>query len=259
VFELYKFNEAEIIAAGLMLIRIATFMAIMPLFGTRVVPQPAKILLSMVMTLVLFPVLKNTMNVPAFWDESLILCVLREAFIGIFLGFLTRMIFMSVEVAGQLVGISMGFSTITLINPAFGDSAGVMEQFESILATLLFLAINGHHLFFEAIFQSFKLAPVGVLTMNPQALASLTVFAQEVFVIGVKLAGPMIAVILFLNVALGIVGRAVPQINVFVISFPVNILVGLFVFMVSIPLMLTVMESDFMQLGGQMFAFLKGF
>jgi len=74
-----------------------------------------------------------------------------------------------------------------------------------------------------------------------------------------KLAGPMIAVVLFLNIALGVIGRAVPQINVFVISFPVNILVGLFIFMVSIPLLLTVVESDYISLGQQVMGFVKGF
>ena len=95
--------------------------------------------------------------------------------------------------------------------------------------------------------------------IDTKALASVTVLTQQVFVIGIKLAGPMIAVILFLNIALGMVGRAVPQINVFVISFPVNILVGLFVFSVSIPLLLTVLESDFMTIGAEMFKFLKAF
>src|SRR5438270_466000 len=100
---------------------------------------------------------------------------------------------------------------------------------------------------------------MGALTMNPKALASMTTLVAEVFMIGVKLAGPMIAVILFLNISLGIVGRAVPQINVFVISFPVNILVGLFVFMMSIPLLLAVMEADFGHVGAEIFTFLKGF
>jgi len=263
VFEIYHFSEAEIICFALMLLRISACMVVLPIFGSNLIPPPVKILLSLVTCFVLFPVLKTSAVLPTtsleVWKDSLILLALREVFVGVFMGFLARFLFIGVEVAGQILSFSLGYSTVQLLNPAFGDSGTMMDEFETLLATLLFLAINGHHIFFEAIYRSFQLAPVGVLSFNVKGLAALTFMSQEVFTVGVKLAGPMIAVILFLNIALGIVGRAVPQINVFVISFPVNILVGLFVFMVSIPLLLTVMDSDFTRMGAEIFQFLKGF
>jgi flagellar biosynthetic protein FliR len=175
------------------------------------------------------------------------------------MGFLARMILMTAEIAGQILSFSMGLSAAQLVNPAFGESSSIMEQFEVVLATLLFLAINGHHMFFEALYRSFELAPLGAMGIKPEAINSVQLMASEIFGIGIKMAGPMIAVVLFLNIALGVIGRAVPQINVFVISFPVNILVGLFILMVSIPLLLTVMEADFASLGAQMMTFVKGF
>lgn len=258
-FEVYHLNEAEVIAFGLMLVRISSCIVLMPIFGSQLVPAQAKILLSLVITLLLYPVAKHTVVLPPEWRDEIVLLVLREGFVGVFLGFLTRFIFMGVEVAGQILSLTMGLSAMQLLNPAFNDSSTIMEQLEAVLATLLFLAINGHHFLFEALFRSLQIAPVGVLSMSHEALGATTGLVQDVFIIGIKLAGPMIAVTLFLNIALGIVGRAVPQINVFIISFPVNILVGLFVFMVSIPLLLSVFENDFGDIGTRIFVFLKGF
>jgi len=259
VFEIYHFNETDILSFALMMVRVSSCLVLMPIFGSRLIPPPAKILLSLVVSMVLFPVMKHNFVTPASWSDDMILLVMREAFLGLFMGFLTRLLFLGVEVAGQILSFTMGFSAVSLLNPTFGEQNTLMEQFETTLATLLFLAINGHHMLFEAIYRSFELAPLGVLSVNVKAFASVTLLVSEIFTIGVKLAGPMIAVILFLNIALGIVGRAVPQINVFVISFPVNILVGLFVFMVSIPLLLTVFETDAVHIGGEILTFIKDF
>jgi flagellar biosynthetic protein FliR len=249
MFEIYKFGEAEIILFALIFMRVSTMLVTMPVIGGRSIPNIAKVLLSFSVSLVLIPFVKTTGPQSLSWKADLLILFGREALVGLFMGFLARVMFMTVEIAGQILSFSMGLSAAQLVNPNFGESSSVMEQFETVLGTLIFLVINGHHMFFEALYRSFQLAPVGLLTLNVGTLGSVTTMAQDAFSIAIKLAGPMIAVILFLNVALGIVGRAVPQINVFVISFPVNILVGLFIFMVSIPLLLTVMESDFVVLG----------
>jgi flagellar biosynthetic protein FliR len=259
MLEVYHFNEAEIILFALALVRVSAMFVTMPIVGVKLVPGPVKILLSIAVVFVLFPFLHSVTTLPGGWKDILISLIVREAFLGVFMGFLCRMIFMSVEIAGQILSFTVGLSAAQLVNPSFGESSSVMEQFETVLATLLFLAINGHHMFFEALYRSFELAPLGVLSVKAESMKSVLLMTKEIFEIGVKLAGPMIAVILFLNIAMGVVGRAVPQINVFVISFPVNILVGLFIFMVSIPLLLTVMESDFTNLGTQVMGFVKGF
>jgi len=259
VFEVYRFGEVEIITFALILVRISSMLVTMPIVGTRTVPNQVKILLSVSIAFVLFPFLRTHSSLELAWKDHLILLIMREAFLGVFMGFLCRMIFMSVEMAGQILSFSIGLSAAQLVNPSFGESSSVMEQFEIVLGTLIFLGINGHHVFFEALFRSFQLAPVGIMAFKVEAINSVTLMAQEVIGLAVKLAGPMIAVVLFLNIALGVIGRAVPQINVFVISFPVNILVGLFIFMVSIPLLLTVVESDYINLGQQVMGFIKGF
>lgn len=259
MFEIYKFSEHELVLFSLMLIRISACLVAMPLFSATTIPAQVKILLSLMLTFVVFMSQKQQMAILSFQMEDLILLSAREAFIGTFIGFLARGIFWAVQVAGQILGFSMGFSSAQIFNPALGGTGTMLEEFQNILAILLFLVINGHHWLIEGIVQSFQLAPLAKLGINPEVLLGIGGYIQQVFTIGIKLSGPIIAVVLFLNMAMGVIGRAVPQINVFIVSFPVNILIGMFVFMFSIPLVLTVMQNDFEHLTVQVFKFIKAF
>ena len=258
MFEVYKLGEKEVILFALTLVRISSCMVALPIFGARTIPAVTKILLSLAITFVLFPVIKLPMIADG-WSQQFMFFILRETVLGLFMGFLARIIFIGAEVAGQMLSFTMGFNAAQVMNPTFGESSSLIEQFQNLLATLLFLTINGHHIFLEALYASFELAPLGKIGINPMAMASITTMVQETFVIGIKMAGPMIAVMLFLNIAMGVIGRAVPQVNVFVTSFPINILVGLTVLMVSIPLLLTILETDFLHMGSQIFVFIKNF
>ena len=259
MFEIYQFSEKEIIFFGLVLIRISACIVSMPIFGSRDIPAPVKVLLCLLMTFLIFASHRVQLIQTPLQTDDLIALGAREGFIGVLIGFLCRGIFWGVQIAGQILGFSMGLSAAQIFNPAMGESGTMIEEFQTILAMLLFLAINGHHWILEALSQSIRLAPIGVLGMKTQPLLGIGHFVQNVFEIGIKISGPMMAVIIFLNIAMGVIGRAVPQINVFIISFPVNILVGLFVFMVTIPLILSVLENDFSKLTLDIFKFIKAF
>ncbi|MCC6276700.1 MAG: flagellar biosynthetic protein FliR [Oligoflexia bacterium] len=259
MFEVYRLSETEIMFFALVLIRVTSCLVALPIYGTRTIPAPAKVLLGLAVVFVLFPVVRPQLPVGSEWTENIVLLSAREAFIGLLMGFVARMIFFAVEVAGQIVGFSMGLSAAQLVNPAFGESSSVVEQFKGIMAILLFLAINGHHLYFEAMYQSFQLAPAGQMRFGALAMASLSGLLSETFQIAMKLAGPMTIIMVLLNLAVGVIGKFVPQINVFVVSFSVSILGGLFVFAVSLPLILHVLETDMFQMTSHMFEFVKGF
>ncbi len=260
MFEIYKFSETEFIAFALMLVRISACLVTMPIFGNRDIPAHVKVLFSLLITMILFSSARaHILATTHIESQDLILLTLREAFLGTLIGFLCRGIFWAVQMAGQLLGFSIGFSAAQAFNPALGDTGTMIEQFQSILAMLLFLGINGHHWMIRAIAQSFELVPLSLTTIKTETIYGLGNYIQTISEIAVKLSAPMMAVIIFLNGAMGIVGRAVPQINTFVTSFPVNILVGLFVFMVSIPLLLTVMENDFARMTVIVFQFIKAF
>ena len=147
-----------------------------------------------------------------------------------------RMFFYAVSIMGEIVSVSMGLASAQLYNPAMGSQSNVIEQFQLVLATLFFLALNGHHIFIAGLASSFDLVPVASIGVNYKAFAGIAVMVQDVFLMGLKMSAPVLIAVLLANVVMGIVGRAVPQINVLVTGLPVTIMLGLGVLIVITPL-----------------------
>ena len=256
---IYNFSELEILAFFLVLIRISGFIVTWPVFGVNLIPSPAKILLGLAISILIFPVIK--------WDgvsgqlDSLVIVWLavRELFIGLVTGFLARMFFYVFNIFGEIVSVSMGIASAQLFNPALDSRATAMEQFQVALATLFFLAINGHHLFLSGIIDTFRLIPLDPGGLDLMALKSMGVIVQDVMIIGVQLSAPVLISILFMNLSMAVIGRAVPQINVLITSLPVNILVGFVVLIVTVPIVIWQM-NDIMELTTtRLFQILRGF
>jgi flagellar biosynthetic protein FliR len=257
--EIYRFSEVEIIAFFLVLLRISAFIVSWPVFGTPTIPNVIKILFGLSVGLVIFPVI-NYGAVRADFDSfNLIALSVKEVFIGVSLGYLARMFFFSVSIAGEVAATSIGLASAQLFNPQIGAQSTSIEQFKVILASLFYLGIQGHHLFISALVDSYNIVPVGHLGLSFAGFAKMGQFAQEIMEIGVKMCAPVMVAILFMNVAMAVIGRAVPQINVLVTSLPVNILVGLFILILSLPLFLWQMNGliDFSAM--RMFQLLKAY
>ena len=238
---IYQFSEIEIITFSLVLLRMSAFIVSWPVFSGTSVPQPLKILMALVIALLVFPVL-NTANINAeVLNQQLIWLAVREVFVGVVLGYLCRFFFFVISVAGQLISTSIGLANAQILNPALGTTGSPVEQFQVALATLFFLAINGHHLFLGGLVESFELVPLSVAGLNIQVFSQAGGMVQEIVVMGIKISAPVMVAIFFMNLAMGIVGRAVPQINVLITSLPVNILVGFLVMIVSVPLFIVEM------------------
>jgi flagellar biosynthetic protein FliR len=175
------------------------------------------------------------------------------------LGFLGRFFFFTLNVAGEIITISMGISSAQLFNPAVGGQTTATTQFFVGLATLFFLAIQGHHLFLSALYQSFELVPIYKSEISLLTFKNFAEVVQDVSVMGLKMASPVMIAILIVNIVMALVGRAVPQINVLITSLPVNILVGFVVMIVAMPLFLYQMNS-FLELSAtKMFQILREF
>lgn len=259
MFEIYKFSEHEMSLFILTLLRISSCLVVMPIIGSKNVPKTVKVLLSLVITLCLFSVLKDQAVGKLSFGGEFILLGLREVFVGVFFGFLVRMFFFAVDVAGQVLSFSLALNHASLVNPTSGSRSSPVEQFQNILAVLLFLAINGHLLFLQGLYDTFQTAQLGVMSFNIQTIMEMNAMVTDVFLIGIRLAGPMMAVTIILNMAQGVIGRVVPQINVFVTSLQVNILVGLFIFLVSIPVIFHVLENEYEEMGARIFKMVRDF
>lgn len=254
--EFYKINEAELLQFALMLVRISSFLIIMPLFSSRIVPGVIKVLTSLLLTMLVFQFTPK--NPQLTWDGVALFLGLKEAFIGICLGYLCRSIMFALDLAGQLIGTALGFNAANVVNPTFNENATVAEQFFAMLGFLVLLSINGHHIFLKALQQSFVFIPLVKGQSNPHTAFYIVDMAKMALELGIKLSSPVLVVSIILNLAQGIIGRVVPQINIFVTSFQINVLVGLTILLVSMPLILLVTESGLEELSSKIFLYLKG-
>lgn len=232
---IYQFPEGQIVAFVLILLRVIAFFVAWPIFGTSLVSTPVKVLLALAVSLMMFPIVQfENIDLLKISDEIVFLSI-REVCVGLALGFMMRMFFFAVAIAGEIISVSIGLASAQLFNPTMGTQSNVVEQFQTILATMFFLAVNGHHIFISGLAKSFELLPISAVGLNYESFAGIAITTQHVLLIGLKLSAPVLASIFLANIAMGILGRAVPQINVLVTSLSVTIVLGFTVMFLVVP------------------------
>lgn len=242
----------DLIPFALVLARIAGLFSGIPIFGSRMVPARVRVALIFTLALLLFPIVRPHVIPPTGDVVSLALLVIRETFIGLALGVLSQLIFAAVEFCGQQVGMQMGLSMASMFDPATQANVPTMAVFEGVLATLLFLALDVHHIFLRGIVESYQLVPIGAWHVSGGLLKFFIATSSGMFIIAVKLAAPVSVALLATSVALGIAARSFPSMNVFVVSMPLNIGIGLLILGVSLPVFVRVLQGAFGGLGEQM-------
>lgn len=219
-------------------LRIGVIFATVPLFSAEIMPRRITAIIAFFLGIVLLPVVPRlAMDVQNVNVLYLLTVMVHELFLGVSLGLAINVIFAGVQLAGELMGFSMGFSIVNVIDPMTGTEAPVTANFFYIVSFMLFLALDGHHLFIRAIQQSFTLVPIGTDLPSPAFLKAAVTYAGGMFTIALKLAAPIIGILLIINVALALITRAIPQMNIFIVSFPIMIAVGLVFMMLTIKMM----------------------
>lgn len=244
-------GQSDVFLFALVLCRIGGLFAALPLFGGRRLSARFKVVTVVAITLVTYPVLQITPPPLPPNAFSLGLLVGQELLIGLTLAFVTQIIFAAVEFSGQILGMQMGFSIASVIDPSLGTQVQIMSVMQTLLATLLFLSLNIHHVFIRAIVDSFTIIPLGGWTVNEALIRFLVKASGDVLILGVRLAAPVMVTLLLTSVVLGIMARAFPQMNVFIISFPLNIGLGFLVMGATLLLFFHVLEVAFGNLAGQ--------
>ncbi len=228
----------------LVLGRTAGIFSSLPLLGGERVPMKIRLLVILAMTLVLFPVLKLVPGSLPSDFPGVFVMVIAETLIGITLGVVARALFDAVEFCGQIVGMQMGFSMANLFDPTMGQTQ-LMALFQSLLAMLLFLSLGAHHIFIRAMVESYTLIPLGGWKVSGELLAFLVATTSGLFVLGIKLAAPVMVALLATSVALGIMARAFPQMNIFMVSMPLNIGIGFLALGLSLLVFLRTLEISY--------------
>lgn len=241
----------DVIIFALVLSRVAGIFAALPLFGGSRLPMNVKALLVFMITLVCFPVLKITPPPMPTDVFTLGLLALSEVMVGLTLAFIAQIVFVAVEFSGQIIGMQMGLTISSIIDPAMGTQVQIMSVLQSLFATLLFLALDVHHVFIRAVVDSFSVIPIGGWHLTGGVVSFLVQRTSDIFVIGIRLAAPVMVALLLASVALGIMARAFPQMNIFIVSMPLNIGLGFLIMGGTLLIFFHVLEVSFGNLKGQ--------
>lgn len=250
-------NQFQIIAFVLVFLRCIGFFVSWPLFSGNNVPAPLKILLSLLVALICFSIIKPETYPLVNQYQTIIALAVKEIIIGVTMGFLTNLIFHAVSMAGELISMSMGLSAAQIFNPAMNMQQSSVNQLYFFLGAFLFLAIRGHHYFIMGLAESFELIPLSVIMPRLSHLGEFALLGQRVIEVGLMLAAPVMVSILLVNFSLGIMGRAVPQINVLITSLPVNALMGFSVLIIILPFFLDSLKTEIMEFSEILFGYLR--
>ncbi|MGE3771442.1 MAG: flagellar biosynthetic protein FliR [Gammaproteobacteria bacterium] len=208
-------------------LRISAFVLTVPAIGTRSVPARVRLVFALGLTVVLAPLVGPAV-LPAteLLSAQGLLVGAQQVMIGAGLGLVLRMVFLVLEFAGQVVAQQMGLGFAAMVDPASGSQVPVISQFYVILATLSFFALDAHLQLVTLLADSFELLPVGGGGFAPGALAGIIAWSGDLLGIGVVVMLPIVAALLVVNLAFGVMARAAPQLNIFAVGFPVMIVFG---------------------------------
>lgn len=222
-------------------VRILALLAASPMYGARGIPSTVKVVIAFAVTVVVAPLLPPMPAVSPTSAQGMLILV-QQMMIGYGMGMVVRIAFSAAEMAGNVMGLQMGLGFATFFDPQNGTQVPLLGQFLGIMAMLLFLAFNGHLMIIAALVESFHTLPVGefVAVKNWKALAMT---GSNVFSWGLLISMPVLAAVMMANVALGVLTKAAPQLNIFAVGFPVTLGLGFLVLAFSLPYFLPLFQS----------------
>lgn len=225
--------------------RILSFFLVIPIFSYRTIPIPAKIGLAFFLSYITI----FTIDVePIQFDGIYILLVLKEILAGIVLGLIGYIILSAIQIAGGFIDFQIGFAIANVIDPQTGAQSPILGQYLYIFSLLFLLSVNGHHLLIDGIFNSYEFIPINQSILpfgNENIIVLITKVFSAMFAIAFQMSIPVVASLFLVDVALGIVARTVPQINIFVVGLPLKILVSFILLFIVLGTMLLSVRNLF--------------
>lgn len=229
---MYTITTAEVVQLVQMwfwpFFRIAGLLMTAPVIGTRTVPVRVRMAMAVLITIVIFPVLPEVPAINPVSAEG-ILITLQQVMIGISMGLCLRVIFVALELAGQAIGQLMGLMMASMVDPANGNQVPIIGQFYLLLATLLFLGIDGHLIMIAVLAESFTGLPVNAGGVSRNMAWEVILWTGTIIKTAVIIALPAIVALLIVNLAFGVMTRSAPQLNIFAVGFPIMIILGILI------------------------------
>ncbi|MDD5299469.1 MAG: flagellar biosynthetic protein FliR [Gallionella sp.] len=215
------------------LVRILSMIASSPILGNKQIPVRVKVGLSVLIAIIIAPTI-GEMPPVAIGSPQGLLIMIQQIIIGVAMGFTMRLIFTAVEMAGELAGLQMGLGFASFYDPVNAAHSPIVAQWLGMVAALAFLAINGHLYMLSALAESFRTLPIGNMIPN-HGFHAVASWGGSIFAYALQISLPILAALLITNIALGILTRAAPQLNLFAIGFPITLAIGFLVLMLSMP------------------------
>ncbi|XVK31201.1 flagellar biosynthetic protein FliR [Pectinatus haikarae] len=242
----------------LVLTRISGIFLISPFLGSVNIPVNIRVGTAFFISIVLFPVIEmqGLPALPQRVDQYAAL-VVAELLIGWMIGFVGYVLFSAINVGGQLIDMQVGFATISVMDPTSGQQVPLVGSFLYNLCILIFLSVNGHYIILSALSESFMAVPAMSAQFDGRIVMFMIDIIGGVFATGLKLALPVLFAILLTNVGLGVLARTMPQMNIFVVGIPAQIIIGIFVIGIMLPFYALFLDVIFNELYGGITAMLR--
>jgi flagellar biosynthetic protein FliR len=251
MINIFQFTINDFILFFLIFFRVAGIIFSAPVFGSLSVHVMVKAGLSFFIAIMIAPIYHSDTVFPI--DTlALSLLILRELALGFLIGFFARLIFSAVQLGGQMIGMQMGLGIVSVMDPQTQQQVSIVAQFKYLVAILLFLALDGHLWFIRAIFTSFHTIDIGGFYVSEGVIKLTVKMIGDMFVLGVKIAAPIIALILCFDTLLGIFARTVPQMNILILGFPLKICAGLLGIGLILPYFVFIMQKYFLKLNNDL-------
>lgn len=231
---LLSFDASQLLGFILVLIRISGIVATAPIFSDSNIPGQIKVVVTLVFSLALYPVLP-TFPIPLDNVSHYLLLVAGELLIGFILGMVGQILFAAVRVAGELIGVQMGLSMANVVDPQSQTQLSIISQFQYILAAMIFLAMDAHHVTIRAMVHSYDYLLPGTVQFGNDLVREIISLSAGMFVLGLQLGAPLIIALFVANAIMGFMARAVPSMNIFAVGFPFSILFGFILLILSMP------------------------
>lgn len=214
------------------LVRILAFIAVAPLWSTAGIPRRTRLVLGLGLAVALAPALPpQVMAAPGTWQGLALL--MQEFLVGIAMGFAVRTVFAVTDVAGEFIALQMGLGFATFYDPLNSSQTPVIAEFLGLITLLLFMAMNGHLMYAATLAQSFSVIPVGAPLLGADSWLNIARLGSTIFSLALLLSLPIVVALMITNVALAVLTRAAPQLNIFALGFPLTLLGGFFALAVS--------------------------
>lgn len=230
----------------LILARVTSFVVVMPIFSYRTIPANVKIGLAAVLSILIDLTLFESQTVPL--NDTFILLIIKEVLVGLMMGFIAGVLTYAVQFAGAVIDLQMGFAIANVISPENGSTSPLTGQLLYVFQILFFLGVDAHHMLLNGMMASFRIVPLNSLTISLGAgniAEFVTRLTGQMLLIGMQLALPIIGCLFLVDVAIGLIARTVPQVNVFVVGLPLKIIVGFILMLVVFPAFIVLFRTIF--------------